>query len=110
MVELDSPEVEAVPDPEPALDPGEDEANERLPVSFRGSLGGERMRSAGLVLAEGLDDGGEMRAEELADALVKMEAYGAGFLELADTLEDLEDLRGLSLGDLEVWSLDLVLG
>ena len=41
-----------------------------------------------------------MNAEEPVDALVKIEAYGADFF----------DLRGLSLGDLEVWSLDLVLG
>ena len=46
-----------------------------------------------------------MNAEEL-DALVKIEAYGADFFEPADALED---LRGRSLGDLEVWSLDLVL-
>ena len=67
------------------------------------------MRSIGLVLEGDLDDGGEMTAEELEDALVKIEAYGADFFALADAL-DLEDLRGLPLGDLEVWSLDLDLG
>ena len=100
---MDSPEVEAVPDTEPALDPGEDadEVREMVSVS-RLTFGGELIRSMGL---EDLNDG-EIKAEELVDALVKMEAYGACFLE---ALEDLEDFAGLSLGDLELWSLDLVL-
>ena len=105
IVELDSPEVEAVSDTEPALDPGEDEANKRLSVSRRGNRGGEGMISIGLVLEECLVfDNGEMKAEELLDALVKIEAYEADFSELAETLED---LGYLLLGDVEVGDLDL---
>ena len=106
-VVVDKPEVDAVPDtePEPALDPGEDEANKRVSVSRRGNLGGEGMISIGLVL-EGclVFDNGEMKAEELLDALVKIEAYGADFSELA---EPLEDLVCLLLGEFEVGDLDL---
>jgi len=103
-VVVDKPEVDAVPDTEPALDPGKDEAN-RVSVSRRGNLGGEGMISIGLVLEECLVfDNGEMKAEELLDALVKIEAYGADFSELAETLED---LGCLLLGDLEVGDLDL---
>ena len=102
---MDKPEVEAVPDtePEPALDPGEDEAHERVSVSRWGNLGGEGMRSLGLVLEEDLDEGGEIKADERVDALEKMEAYGADFFEL----ETLEDLVSLWLGDFEVGDLDL---
>ena len=108
-VDLDMPEVEAVPGED------EDEVKDMVSVS-RLTFGGEWIRSEGLegldlVLGEDFDDG-EMNAEELVDALVKIEAYGADFFELAvalGDLEDLEDLVGLSLGDLEVWTLDLVL-
>ena len=96
--------MEAVPDTEPALDPGEDEAKERVSESVsRRTFGGELMRSMGLgVFKEGLEEG-EIKADGLVDALVKIEAYGADFFEL----ETLEDLVSLWLGDFEVGDLDL---
>ena len=65
------------------------------------------MRSIGLALV--LEEGfvsGEMKAEDLLDALVKIEAIGADFFGPAETLEALVCLL---LGDVEVGDLDLEL-